>query len=91
MYPVIMPVIGLPLAYLLSIVVTEVTRKGLTRNPFCSARAYFLWPNDNSGQPRRWARKPWEIESHLFLKFSQLYKIERYSYYSHSTGKMLMG
>lgn len=35
-----MPAIGLPLAYLLSIVFTEVTRKGLARNPFCSAGAY---------------------------------------------------
>lgn len=83
--------IGLPLAYLLSIVVTEVTRKGLARNSFCSAGAYFLWPNDNSDQPIRWAQKPWEIESSQHLKFSQLSKIERYSYYSHSTGKVLMG
>lgn len=39
MYPFIMPAIGLPLAYLLSIVVTEVTKKGLAKNPFWSAGA----------------------------------------------------
>lgn len=83
--------IGLPLEYLLSTVVTEVTRKGLARNPFSSAGAYFLWTNDNCSQPRRWAPKPWEIESYQHLKFSQLSKIERFFYYSHSTGKVLMG
>lgn len=67
-----MPVRGLPLACLLSTVAIEVTRKGLAGNPFCSAGAYFLWPNDNSGQPRRWAQKAWEIESYQHLKFSQL-------------------
>lgn len=67
MCPSIVP--GLPLAKLLSIIVAEVTRRSLARNPFCSSGTYFLWPNGNSGQPRRWTQKLWEIESYQHLKF----------------------